>query len=35
MGVKSVKKIFVIITTLLAVAIIGSIIMVVFSQRQA
>ncbi|MBD4560755.1 alpha/beta hydrolase, partial [Xanthomonas citri pv. citri] len=36
MGVKSVRKIFVIITTLLAVAIIiGSIIMVVFSQRQA
>ncbi|PZJ50607.1 alpha/beta hydrolase [Staphylococcus aureus] len=36
MGVKSVKKIFVIITTLLAVAIIiGSIITVVFSQRQA
>lgn len=36
MGVKSVKKIFVISTTLLAVAIIiGSIITVVFSQRQA
>ena len=35
MGVKSVKKIFVISTTLLAVAIIiGSIITVVFSQRQ-
>lgn len=36
MGVKSVKKIFVISTTLLAVAIIiGTIITVVFSQRQA
>ena len=36
MGVKSVKKNFVISTTLLAVAIIiGTIITVVFSQRQA